>query len=121
MFITDWFNFLLDIGNSVEPYITLIIFSIWLSFISRREDHLLSYVSFLEAVAGFLMVIIAVSMFKVNVTIPNIYLFYTFLSYVGILWGVQGITWGIVFFIIPIERILRIDSTRKKGRKFTYF
>jgi hypothetical protein len=120
MLMSDWFGFLLDMGNSVEPYITLVIFSIWLSFLSKKENHLLSYVSFLESVAGFLMVIIAISLFKVNVSIPNIYLFYTFLSYVGILWGVQGITWGIVFFIIPVEKVLRIEP-KKKSKSFSYF
>jgi hypothetical protein len=120
MLMTDWFNFLLDLGNSVEPYITLVLFTIWLSFISKRENHLLSYVSFLESVAGFLMVMIAISLFKVNVTAPNINLFYTFLSYVGVLWGIQGVVWGIVFFIIPIEKILNIEPS-KKGKKFTYF
>ena len=120
MIIVDWFQFLLDMGNSIEPYITLVIFCIWLSYISRKDNHLLSYVSFLESVAGFLMVVVAISLYKVNVSIPNIYLFYTFLSYVGILWGIQGIIWGLVFMIIPIEKIINIEP-KKKGKKLTYF
>ncbi len=120
MFITDWFKFLLDFGNSLEPYVTLVIFSAWLSYLSRQGEHLLSYVSFLESVAGFLMVIVSISLYKVNISVENLYVFYTFLSYVGVLWGTQGLIWGSVFYVTPIEEILRLEK-KMRGKKFTYF
>jgi len=120
MIPADWFHFLLDMGSSIGPYVTLAVFSIWVSYLSRRENHLLSYVSSLESVSGFLLVIIAISLYKVNFVVPNTYLFYTFLSYVGLIWGVQGLIWALVFYIVPIEKILKIEPT-KKGKKPSYF
>lgn len=113
----DWFQFLLDMGNSLEPYVTFVVFSVWLSYLARKENHLLSYVSFLESISGFLLVIVAISLYKVNFTVPNTYLFHTFLSYVGLIWGIQGLIWGLVFYVVPIEKILRIE-TKKKGSYF---
>lgn len=120
MLIADWFNFLLQFGNSVEPYVTFAIFSIWLSYMAKKEDHLLSYVSFLESVSGFLLVMIAISLYQVNLNIPNIILFYTFVSYAGVLWGVQGLIWGLVFYVTPVEQVLKIEK-RKRGKKLSYF
>ena len=117
MIMMDWLQFLLDMGNALEPYVTLVVFSIWLAYMSRKGNHLLSHVSFLESVSGFLMVILAISFYKVNLQVPNTHLFYTFLSYVGLIWGIQGLVWGIVFYVIPIEKILKIES-KKKGSYF---
>lgn len=117
----DWLNFLLDMGNSLEPYVTLVVFSIWLSYMSRRENRLLSHVSFLESVSGFLMVIVAISFYKIKFSVPNAHLFYTFLSYVGLIWGIQGLIWGTVFYVVPIEKMLKIEPLKKKGKKASYF
>jgi len=110
----EWFAFLSDVSNTLEPYVTLIIFSLWLSYFFKRENRLLARISILESVLGFLVVIIVIGMYKVNFIAQDTYSFYTFLSAVGILWGTQGLIWGLVFYLIPIEKILKI---RKRGRK----
>jgi hypothetical protein len=111
----NWFEFLSEISNTIEPYITLIIFSIWFSYIAKKENHMLSRVSILESIVGFLIVVIVISMYKVNYIDPSSYAFYTFFSAVGLLWGTQGLIWGLVFWLIPIERILKIGFKRHKS------
>jgi hypothetical protein len=115
----EWFSFLSDLSNTLEPFVILIIFSIGLCYFSKKQKHLLSRVSFLETVIGFLIVIITIILYKTNfVTYENYYLF-TFFSAVGILWGTQGLIWGFIFYFIPIEKILKIEA-KKRIRKRLY-
>ena len=109
----DWFEFLSDMSSTLAPYVTLIMFSIWFSYNARKENHSLSSISFSEAFVGFLLVIIIISFYKVGFDVSDTYYLYTFLSAVGILWGVQGLIWGLVFWLIPIERILKIQPKKK--------
>ena len=112
--LMDWFEILSDMSSTLAPYVTLIMFSIWFSYNSKREKHSLSSISFLESVVGFLLVIIIVSLYKVGFDVSSNYYFYTFLSAVGILWGTQGMIWGLVFWLIPVEKILKIEPKVKK-------
>jgi len=115
----NWFEFLSEISNTIEPYITLIIFSIWFSYVAKKENHMLSRVSILESIVGFLIVVIVISMYKVNYIDPGSYAFYTFFSAVGLLWGTQGLIWGLVFWLVPIERILKIGFKRHKSATYS--
>ena len=93
----EWFAFLSDVSNTLEPYVTLIIFSLWLSYFFKRENRLLARVSILESVLGFLVVIIIIGMYKVNFIAQDTYSFYTFLSAVGIYMGHSRLNLGISF------------------------
>ena len=108
-----WFEFLSDISSTLAPYVTLIMFSVWFSYNARKEGHSLSSVCFSEAFVGFLVVIIIVSLYKVGFDVSDTYYIYTFLSSVGILWGIQGLIWGLVFWLLPVERILKIQPKKK--------
>ena len=108
-----WFEFLSDMSTALAPYVTLIMFSIWFSYNAKKENHSLSSISFLEATAGFLLVIIIISLYKVGFDVSNTFYLYVFLSAVGILWGTQGLIWGLVFWLIPVEKILKIESKKK--------
>lgn len=116
----NWFEFLTDISSTIEPYITLILFSLWLSYLSKKENHLLSRVSFLETDIGFLMVIIIVIMYKLDLITASSYSSYVFFSAIGLLWGILGLIWGLTFYFIPIEKILKIESKSKEVAKFKY-
>jgi hypothetical protein len=118
----DWFEFLLNISNALGPFITLIMFSIGLSYLSKKENHLFSYVSFLETFVGFLIVIVIIFLYKVNFIEPDTFYLYTFFLNVGIFWGTLGLIWGLVFWFIPIEKNLKIDSKikRRKSKKYKY-
>ena len=74
---------------------------------------MMSRVSILESVVGFLIVMIVISMYKVNYIAPTGYDFYTFFSAIGLLWGTQGLVWGLVFWLIPVEKVLKIEQKKK--------
>jgi hypothetical protein len=57
---------------------------------------------------------IVISMYKVSYIAPDAYSFYTFFSAIGILWGTQGLIWALVFWFIPIEKILNIGQKKNK-------
>jgi hypothetical protein len=108
-----WFEFLSDMSSALSPYVTLIMFSIWFSFNAKREGHSLASISFSEAFVGFLIVIIVVTLYKVGFNVFDTYYLYTFISAVGILWGIQGLIWGLVFWLLPVEKILKIQPKKK--------
>jgi hypothetical protein len=116
----NWFEFLTSLSSAIEPYITLILFSVWLSYLAKKEKHLLSRVSFLETDVGFLIVILIVILYKLDLITESNYLSYTFFSAVGVLWGVLGLIWGLTFYFIPIEKILKIEPKKRKIKKFKY-
>jgi len=117
----NWFEFLLDLSSSVEPYITLILFSVWLSYLAKKENHILSRVSFLETDVGFLIVIVIVILYKLDLITASNYPSYIFFSAVGIMWGILGLIWGLTFYFIPIEKILKIGKARRiKSKKYKY-
>ena len=116
----EWFEFLLSLSSSVEPYITLILFSVWLSYLAKKENHILSRVSFLETDLGFLLVIVIVILYKLDFVTTITYDIYVFFSAVGVMWGILGLIWGLVFYFVPIEKILKIRPKKKIIKEFKY-
>ena len=116
----EWFEFLLSLSSSIEPYITLILFSVWLSYLAKKENHILSRVSFLETDLGFLLVIVIVILYKLDFITASTYDIYVFFSAVGVMWGILGLIWGLVFYFVPIEKILKIRPKKKIIKEFKY-
>ena len=102
---------------TLEPFITLLLFSVWLSYFSKKEGHLLSRVSFSEAIIGFLIVMAVVFAYKINVIAQDAYSYYVFFSAVGIFWGTLGLMWGLVFYMLPIEKLLKVNAPKRKAVK----
>jgi nitrate/nitrite transporter NarK len=116
----NWFEFLSGMSSAIETYITLILFSIWLSYLAKKEKHLLSRVSFLEADVGFFIVIFIVILYEIGMITESSYISYVFFSAIGIMWGILGLIWGLTFYFIPIEKILKITPKRRRVKKFKY-
>ena len=116
----EWFEFLFSLSSAVEPYITLILLSVWLSYLAKRENRLLSRISFLETDVGFLLVIAIVILYKLGLATASTYSTYVFFSAVGVMWGILGLIWGLVFYFVPVEKILKIHPKKKGIKKFIY-
>lgn len=81
---------------------------------------MLSRVSFLEADIGFLMVIFIVFAYKIGIITADTYSYYVFFSAVGIFWGVLGLMWGLVFYLIPIEKFIKVKLPKRRIIKYKY-